>query len=468
MPTCGLRVERKPGNMTRGSVAVAVALLALAVAPVAIASGARHPAAHVHAVQRHVGWRWPLGNLSPALKAAARTLLSASPGHGYAPHIIGGSDAVQGQWGFMAFIVYFNSSGNPLFACSGMLVSANVVLTAGHCSVDESTGQPFDPSGYRVVTGAVDWTDTIDRQVSDASQTIIDPNFDPTTADNDAALLVLSAPVSSPTIPLWASGQLAAGTGALIAGWGDTYVGEPFGLQTLLQWAPTVAQSVAYCSAEAPLGYLYDPATELCAVNAPTFDTGTCNDDSGGPLLVQGADGNPVEAEITSVGRTDCDTITADYFTSILPIEAWIAAEVSAASPPPPPPTTTTTTAPPPTTTPTTSTNAAPPTLPTMTKASARSYVHQVLAGVFRQAFRLGNSYRVSCSRVSATRFNCGVTFSSGPNDYYGNVIVFYELGTDGKLSWSDRYTARWVNDYCYFHSGHRRSCNVRARHGTF
>ena len=77
----------------------------------------------------------------------------------------------------MAFIVYFDSSGNPLFACSGMLVSANVVLTAGHCTVDESTGQPLGPSGYRVVTGAVDWTDTIDRQVSDVSPNSHRPKF---------------------------------------------------------------------------------------------------------------------------------------------------------------------------------------------------------------------------------------------------------------------------------------------------
>ena len=370
----------------------------------------------------------------------------------------------------MAFILYFDSSGDPQFDCSGTVVSSNLILTAGHCGLDESTGQALDPSGYRVITGAVDWTNTADRQVSDVSQVLVDPNFDQVTLDNDASLLVLSAPVSAPQIPLWASGELMAGTGASIAGWGETYFGDT-NIQTLLQWAPTVTQNINYCSQEAGANYDYDSSTELCAVNPPTYSTGTCNGDSGGPLLAQDADDTTIEIGITSVGPEDCTTTQPDYFTALLPAEPWIESEINAVAPQPsapattpPPPTTATS---PPTTT-TTSPGSGTPTLPTMNKATARSYVRQVLAGVFHGVFARRESYELSCSRAPATRVSCGVTFSSGPNDYYGNVAAFYEFGSDGKVYWSDRYTIHWVNDYCYFHSGHRRSCKINIKHGTF
>jgi hypothetical protein len=103
-----------------------------------------------------------------------------------------------------------------------------------------------------------------------------------------------------------------------------------------------------------------------------------------------------------------------------------------------------------------------------MGRRSARFYVRQVLAGVFHRVFRRGYSYRVSCSRVSGPRFRCAVTFSSGPNDYYGHVIVFYFLGAGGKVYWSDSYTVRWVNNHCYFYSGHRRRCKVHVKRGSF
>jgi secreted trypsin-like serine protease len=83
--------------------------------------------------------------------------------------IVGGVSAVQAQLGFMAFILHYDALGNPDFSCSGTVVSSNVVLTAGHCAVDENTGSALDPSGYQVVTGAVDWTDTVNRHVSQVS-----------------------------------------------------------------------------------------------------------------------------------------------------------------------------------------------------------------------------------------------------------------------------------------------------------
>jgi secreted trypsin-like serine protease len=101
----------------------------------------------------------------------------------------------------MAFIIHRDALGNFAF-CSGTVVSTNVVLTAGHCAVDESTGATLDPSGFTVVTGAVDWTDTVDRHASEVSQVIVDPAYNRAAKTSDAALLVLSTPTTAPTIRL--------------------------------------------------------------------------------------------------------------------------------------------------------------------------------------------------------------------------------------------------------------------------
>lgn len=60
------------------------------------------------------------------------------------------------------------------------------------------------------------------------------------------------------------------------------------------------------------------------------------------------------------------------------------------------------------------------------------------------------------------------MTFSSDPNDYYGSVTVYYVGGPGGLLEWTDTYTIHWVNDQCYFHSGHPQRSRVRTRHGTY
>jgi hypothetical protein len=68
----------------------------------------------------------------------------------------------------------------------------------------------------------------------------------------------------------------------------------------------------------------------------------------------------------------------------------------------------------------------------------------------------------------SSRRFKCGVTFSSGPNDYYGNAKVYYLSGPSGALQRTDTDTIHAVNDDCYLHSGHPQRCKVRTRQGTY
>jgi hypothetical protein len=366
----------------------------------------------------------------------------------------------------MAFIAYFDAGGNALFNCTGTVVAPNVVLTAGHCGVDDTTGAPLDPAGFAVVTGSVDWTDTAQRQVSPVSQVIVNPSWDPVTDTFDAALLVLTRPTTAPAIPLATNAGAyldQAGTPAYIAGWGDT---NSTPLPALLQWAPTVVQDPAYCSQFDPY---FDPSSELCAVNPPDFLTGTCNGDSGGPLAAFDAANQLVEIGITTHGPADCNTYTADDFASVIPLDSWVAGWIQAvASPPPPPAPPAPPPAAPPPAAPPPSQPARPSPLPTLTLTDATRYVRQTLTGALGQRARPAHGYKAKCSRKSSTRFTCSVQFWHGPDDYSGSVTVDLVNGPHGVTGWTATYTVHWVNHRCYFHSRHPQQCTIHTRRGTW
>jgi secreted trypsin-like serine protease len=384
------------------------------------------------------------------------------------PQIVGGVTAVQGQLPFMAFILHHDALGNPDFACSGTVVSTNVVLTAGHCAVDESTGAALDPSGYQVTTGAVDVADTVNRRVSGVSRVIVDPAYNRTAKIYDAALLVLSAPTTAPTIRLAGSVDQyleQAGTAAAIAGWGDTYAGEPY-LTDVLQWATTGVQSSTYCAQFSGPSFTFNPAVHLCAVDYPSDQSGACNGDSGGPLLAVDAAGRLVQIGVTSLGPTNCNTSTADYFTAARPLSSWANSWIAAVAPAPPPPPPPSPTAPPVTTSPPSAPST--PRLPRMTVSTGRSYARQTVAGVLTHAFKHQHNYNTSCTRKSAIQISCQFGFWSGQNDYWGTVTVHYLFGSNDSLEWTATYTMHWVNDQCYYDSGHQSRCRISTRRGNW
>src|SRR5271167_668497 len=69
--------------------------------------------------------------------------------------VIGGQPAEPGTFPWMAYVLDFR--GNEVGQCSGTVLAPNLVLTAGHCAEDIQTGVVNEASGYRVLTGNVDW-----------------------------------------------------------------------------------------------------------------------------------------------------------------------------------------------------------------------------------------------------------------------------------------------------------------------
>jgi secreted trypsin-like serine protease len=288
------------------------------------------------------------------------------------PLIVGGLPAAPGTFGMMAFVVYEDPATGDLSACSGTVVSPQLVLTAGHCALNDETGVDDQASGYAVVTGSLDWTSP-SRQVSGVTRTIIDPVYNPATDDGDAALLVLSTPSTAPAVTLASDPGdvplLQPGSTAQIAGWGLTLAGT---IPDQLQWGASAVQSPGYCSTEASYGGLpFDSGRQICAIDAPTYADGTCNGDSGGPLLARRADGTWVEIGITNTGAANCSTGVPNFFARADALSAWVGNAIQGLAAPAAP-TTPTGTAPP---------AAAPPPAPAPSPSSAAP---KPLAGVYR------------------------------------------------------------------------------------
>jgi Trypsin len=362
--------------------------------------------------------------------------------------IVGGSDAAQGDWGFLALVQYYDATTGSYTVCTGTVVSPNVVLTAGHCGIDLTTGATLDPAGYTIATGTLDWTDASQRQLSGVSQVIVNPAYDPTTKLSDAALLVLSAPTTAPSIRLATSADSAVeqgGVSALVAGWGEIYAGS--GLPARLLWAPLTLGSSDYCGQYDPF---FDGSVALCAAD-PLGISGVCFGDSGGPLVTYDGSLRPVEIGITSHVIDNCSTTTADYFAAVDPMSSWLADSInSVALPSPPQPT-----------------SGAKLPLPGLASSDAHTLVRETLASALGRRFKQGHRYQTRCARQSDTRFRCDATFWYGPNDYSARVIIFYVSGSDGTLYWNDTYAIKWVNDRCYFHTSRPRRCKVYTKRGS-
>jgi secreted trypsin-like serine protease len=398
--------------------------------------------------------------LSLAL-CALLALLALTPPAGAMPvrqSIVGGSAAPAGSFPWLAFVADMSNGAADL--CSGTVVSPNVVLTAGHCGEDLATGALRPAGNYRIVTGSLDWNDQSQGQVLGVARVIVYPGYNRRTGSGDAALLVLRTPTSAPPIRLASAtdaGLFAAGTPGAIAGWGETAGGNTGSLTTALQWASTVVQSPSYCARNVPQ---FDAGMQLCAIDPPSFRSGTCFGDSGGPLIAnyfKGHAGEPTEIGITSQGPASCATNLPNIYTRVASISAWARGWIGTLAPgtgsaPRPP------------------ASSPPASRPSsrhggVTAAQAQRRVRTTLRRAFGRRFTRATQLTDRCKRTSASSFRCATTWSYGPDDYYGTVTLGF-ASRGSRIAWSDQYEIHWVSDQCYFHSADRSRCKVSLSRG--
>jgi trypsin len=213
--------------------------------------------------------------------------------------IVGGQDAQPGQFPWQ--ISLQRRSGTRFsHSCGGSILNERWVVTAAHCVDGARTRNLRVVAGdhNRNVNEGVEQTVTLARIVEH-------PNYNPSTSENDIALLELSSPLilssarRTAAIGLFtpadsAAGLDAPGTLSTISGWGTT--SESGSLPAVLKFA----QVPVISDTEAREAY-GDIADSMIGAGFPQGGVDTCQGDSGGPLTLQTPAG-PRLAGLTSFG----------------------------------------------------------------------------------------------------------------------------------------------------------------------
>lgn len=367
-------------------------------------------------------------------------------GHAQAS-IIGGSAAPIASYPWIAHIRYRGSVEEA--SCGGSVVSPRLVLTAAHC-VLTGTGKVGVASSFSVLTGAENLSEATPERVSQVSHVLVFPEYKPSTAFNDAALLVLAAPVAAPPLPLATSSDaslLTAGAPVAVAGWGliDT---SPPREPTVLRDAQSAVQGTAYCQRKLRRALsAYDPTSQVCVRSQSVPGTSLCNGDSGGPAIARRADGVAVQIGIISLKTSpDCDPRSPQVLARADRVSSWVAAWTSAIE----------------------LGTAAPAIvvpdveLPQVTRRDAELFAWLGLEFDFGNRFSKGRYHEIECRRVNREKVRCQLQWVRG-NDYYrGGITIYAALPREGFV-YNYRYTIRRFNLNCWLTYLHPiQACNPR------
>ncbi len=215
--------------------------------------------------------------------------------------IIGGKETTISAAPWMAQLYFADAAGNGYF-CGGVVVAPTKIATAAHCV----KGIKWYDTGT-VITGT-DQVPTDTGQTDADGNPIFDfhggelrgayrqwnhPQYNPSTIDNDVAVLTLTSPVKAKPLTIMQPTDTAlytAGTDAKVYGWGRTSSTNPDSGSDKLKVADADINSNAAC--RTAYGSSYVVGHMVCAGAAPTGDDATsettCNGDSGGPLVAGG------------------------------------------------------------------------------------------------------------------------------------------------------------------------------------
>jgi secreted trypsin-like serine protease len=364
--------------------------------------------------------------------------------------VIGGHNAMIAQYPSLAYIEGVQATAG--YACTGTVVAPRVILTAGHCVEDIESSSIVEPTEIAVATGVSNLTKIPQANISAVVQVLAYPNFDPTKLQGDAGLLILAAPVAAPPIAM-ATGADAAlydpGDELTIAGWGidDRNTGHA---PNQLQAANVPVEEAGRCKRGTRRFYpFFDPSRQVCALDIPGFKITTCHGDSGGPAIATRPDGTPVEIGVTSLGDGSCNPSSPGVFTRVDQISTWVQSWINAVELGAPAPKV-----------------VVPKShLPTLTRERAEEISAIGLEEAFGPKFLHAQEPSIHCDRKSKARLQCGVTWFQGADDYFGTTTVAYAIRKNVVLA-VFHFKVQWVDDQCYFHSGHRAGCKVQTKLG--
>jgi len=245
--------------------------------------------------------------------------------------VIGGVETAAGVYPWIAALSYNGDIGG----CSGTLISSNWAITAAHCIA--STGPTSLVLGEHDLSSTNDAFDTNRKEVS--VTTIVHPNYDTSTTNNDIALLKLAEAVDlsiyTPAC-LPASSADYVGQTAKVYGWGRT---DPCGFTTsskLLEAEVTVVSDVD-CAAGSGLrqctsnpdtvSYAGKITSQMLCASATGKDA--CQGDSGGPLTVKASDQHYL-AGVVSWGYGCAADGLPGVYAEVAKLRTWVDATIAA------------------------------------------------------------------------------------------------------------------------------------------
>ncbi|SQD77224.1 S1 family peptidase [Moritella yayanosii] len=253
--------------------------------------------------------------------------LSAYANDAITPYIVGGVDSKVLE---LPWQVYLEIDINgTIFACGGTLITDTWVVTAAHClnEIDQVT----------VYSGDIDRTNSGNRSTNTVTNLFVHPDYEQANNTGDIALLKLSSPVALPALPIKLMSKALQGDADIefdneiwdnlvVSGWGRTSADREQSTNILQK---TLVNGVGDYSCALSWGWSQLDANFICA-NA--FERGSCNGDSGGPLIWQDKSAKSDDdrgyrlAGVVSFGHVDkcANYLYPDVYTEVSNYRDWI------------------------------------------------------------------------------------------------------------------------------------------------